>query len=110
MHFTDAWICVPITLCYPNPYQLSLDDMAAVARLYPVTAQNQSSFPGKQIFSGATARIHGSVYFTDAHGNRTQPMQGVKVVARWIDPGDTAAVTKVRGIIGLRLLVPRKWG
>jgi hypothetical protein len=54
--------------------------------LYPVTAQNQSSFPGKQIFSSATARIHGSVYFTDTHGNRTQPMQGVNVVARWIDP------------------------
>jgi hypothetical protein len=86
MHFTDAWICVLITLCYPNPYQLSMDDMAAVARLYPDTAQNQSSFPGKQIFSGAAARIHGSVYFTDAHGNRKQPMQGVNVVARWIDP------------------------
>jgi hypothetical protein len=86
MHFTDAWSCVPITLCYPNPYQLSMDDMAAVARLYPVTAQNQSSFPGKQIFSSATARIHGSVYFTDTHGNRTQPMQGVNLVARWIDP------------------------
>ena len=86
MHFTDAWVCVPITFCYPSPYQLSMDDMAAVARLYPVTAQNQSSFPGKQIFSSATARIHGSVYFTDTHGNRTQPMQGVNVVARWIDP------------------------
>jgi len=86
MHYIDAWNCAPITLCYPNPYQLSMDDMAAVSRLYPVTAQNQSSFPGKQIFSSATARIHGSVYFTDAHGNRTQPMQGVNVVARWIDP------------------------
>ena len=31
-------------------------------------------------------RIHGSVYFTDTHGNRAQPMQGVNVVARWIDP------------------------
>jgi hypothetical protein len=86
MHHVDAWNCAPITLCYPNPYQLSMDDMAAVARLYPVTTQNQSSFAGKQIFSSATARIHGSVYFTDAHGNRTQPMQGVNVVARWIDP------------------------
>jgi hypothetical protein len=27
------------------------------------------------------------VYFTDASGNTTQPMQGVNVVARWIDPG-----------------------
>jgi hypothetical protein len=95
MHFVDGWGCAPITLCYPNPYQLSMDDMAAVPRLYPVTAQNQSSFPGKQIFSSATARIHGSVYFTDTHGNRTQPMQGVNVVARWIDP-----VTRLR---------PRRW-
>jgi hypothetical protein len=86
MHFMDVWNCVPITLCYPNPYLLSMDDMAAVSRLYPVTAQNQSGFPGKQIFSRASARIHGSVYFTDAHGNRSQPMQGVNVVARWIDP------------------------
>jgi hypothetical protein len=86
MHFMDLWNCVPITLCYPNGYQLSMDDMAAVSRLYPVTAQNASNFPGKQVFSSATARIHGTVYFTDTHGNRTTPMQGVNVVARWIDP------------------------
>jgi len=86
MHFMDLWNCVPITVCYPNPYQLSMDDAAALSRLYPVTAQNQSSFPGKQVFSATTARIHGSVYFTDLHGNRAQAMQGVNVVARWIDP------------------------
>ncbi len=86
MHATDSWYCVPITACYPNPYQLSMDDAASISRLYPVTAQNQSSFPGKQIFSATTARIHGSVWFTDTHGNRTQAMQGVNVVARWIDP------------------------
>src|SRR5579859_6617876 len=85
MHFTDPWNCVPITLCYSNPYQLSADDTAAVSRIYPVTSQNQSGFPGKQIFSATTARIHGSVYFT-SHGSRAQPMQGVNVVARWIDP------------------------
>ena len=86
MHYTDSWSCRPITICYPSPYQLSVDDIAAVSRLYPVTAANQSVFPGKQILSSATARIHGSVYFTDSHGNPTQPMQGVNVVARWIDP------------------------
>jgi len=86
MHFTDPWNCVPITLCDPNPYQLSMDDAAAISRLYPVTAQNLSGFSGKQVFSSTTARIHGSVYFTDSHGNRTEPMQGVNVVARWIDP------------------------
>jgi hypothetical protein len=86
MHFQDSWTCVPITACYPNPYQLSMDDAAAISRLYAVTSQNQSSFPGKQVFSAVTARIHGSVWFTDTHGNATQPMQGVNVVARWIDP------------------------
>ena len=86
MHFSDSGACVPITACYPSPYQLSMDDQAAISRLYPVTAQNQSSFPGKQVFSSATARIHGSVYFTDTHGVATQPMQGVNVVARWINP------------------------
>ncbi len=86
MHFTDPTNCAPITRCYMNPYQLAMDDVATISRLYPVTAQNQSSFPGKQIFSSTTARIHGSVWFTDTSGNRTQPMQGVNVVARWINP------------------------
>lgn len=86
MHSLDLSNCVPITLCYPNPYQLSMDDVAAISRLYPVTAQNQSAFPGKQIFSASTARIRGSVWFTDTHGMRSQPMQGVNVIARWIDP------------------------
>lgn len=86
MHPIDPMNCIPITLCYPNPYQLAMDDTAALSRLYPITAQNQSSFPGKQLFSATTARIHGSVWFTDTHGNSTQAMQGVNVVARWIDP------------------------
>jgi hypothetical protein len=86
MHYVDAMNCAPITFCYANPYQLSMDDVAAVSRLYPVTAQNVSSFPGKQVFASTTARIQGAVWFTDTHGSRTQPMQGVNVVARWIDP------------------------
>ena len=86
MHYSDQGNCVPITRCYPNPYQLAVDDMAAISRIYPVTAQNQSNYSGKQIFSTTTARIHGSVWFTDSSGRSTQPMQGANVVARWIDP------------------------
>ena len=86
MHFSDAPNCIPITRCYANPYRISMDDMAAISQLYPVTSQNISSYPGKQVFSAATARIHGSVWFTDAHGSSTQPMQGVNVVARYVDP------------------------
>lgn len=84
MHYTDPFNCTPITLCYPNPTQLAADDAAELSRLYPVTSRNLST--GKQVFSATTARIHGSVWFIDSHGYPAQAMQGVNVVARWIDP------------------------
>ena len=74
MHSIDSFSCVPITVCYANPYQLASDDRAALSRLYPASP------------SAATARIHGSVYFVDHLGSTAQPMQGVNVFARWIDP------------------------
>jgi hypothetical protein len=74
MHYLDEFSCVPITVCYANPYQLAPDDIAALSRLYPA---GQTT---------TTARIHGSVYFVDRLGSKGQPMQGVNVVARWIDP------------------------
>lgn len=86
MHYMDSTYCVPITRCYANPYQLVMDDQAAISRLYPVTPQNQANFPGKHVFASATARIYGSVFFTDTSGNATQGMQGVNVIARWINP------------------------
>jgi len=85
MHETDPLDCVPITLCYANPYQLAMDDAASLSRLYPVTAQNAANFPSGEIFSAVTARIYGSVWFTNPYGNPSQAMQGVNVVARWID-------------------------
>lgn len=91
MHYTDPSICVPITKCYANPCQIASDDASALSRLYPVTAQNQAIFPGKQIFAATTARIHGSVWFTNASGNPTQAMQGVNVVARWVNPNTSTA-------------------
>jgi IPT/TIG domain len=91
MHEFDPSSCVPVTNCYSNngainPAQPKMDDQAALSRLYPVTSQNLANFPGKRVFSQATARIHGSVYFTDANGAAAHPMQGVNVVARRIDP------------------------
>jgi len=74
MHYMDPVNCIPITLCYPNPFQLAADDIAAVSRLYPVST------------SASAARIYGSVYFVDHAGAEAQPMQGVNVVASWIDP------------------------
>ncbi len=74
MHFMDPVTCVPITVCYANPYQLAPDDVAALSRLYPAAP------------SATHARIYGSVYFVNHTGQEAQPMQGVNVVARWIDP------------------------
>jgi hypothetical protein len=93
MHESDLISCTPVSICYSNhgalnPAQPKMDDQAALSRLYPVTAQNQANFPGKQIFSQTTARIYGSVFLTDASGVAAQPMQGVNVVARWIDPAN----------------------
>jgi hypothetical protein len=80
MHATDLPSCVPISLCYSNgglvnPYQPKRDDQAALSRLYPGPT-----------FSASTARVHGKVYFANASGQPGQAMQGVNVVARWIDP------------------------
>jgi len=86
MHYLDQISCVPITACLPNPLQLAPDDVACISRLYPVTAQNLSTFPNGQVFSSSTGRIHGSVWFTDLSRNSTTVMQGVNVVARWVDP------------------------
>ena len=53
-----------------------MDDRAALSRLYPVTAQNLASFPGKQLFFENTVRIHGTVCFADASGQPAQPDAG----------------------------------
>ena len=80
MHATDLPNCVPISLCYSNggrvnPYLPKMDDQAALSRLYPGPS-----------FLSSTARIHGTVYFANASGQPGQGMQGVNVIARWIDP------------------------
>ncbi|HKW17549.1 MAG TPA: IPT/TIG domain-containing protein [Terriglobales bacterium] len=109
MHELDPPLCVPVANCYSNggavnPSQPKMDDEAALSRLYPVTAQNLANFHGKQVFSQLTARIHGSVYFANADSSPGQPMQGVNVVARWIDPATSqpsgsAVVTSISGFL-----------
>ncbi|MFZ0300752.1 MAG: Ig-like domain-containing protein [Candidatus Sulfotelmatobacter sp.] len=91
MHYLDPVSCVPITVCYANPYQLAPDDVAALSRLYPASPP-----------SATTARIYGSVYFVNALGRAAQPMQGVNVVARWIDPstGEPSARYSVSSVSG----------
>ena len=92
MHFMDSIGCIPITICYANPYQLAPDDVAALSRLYPAGA------------SATSARIYGSVYFSGQTEAEAQPMQGVNVVARWIDPStnlpsDAYGATSVSGFL-----------
>ena len=90
MHFTDPISCVPIAACYPNADVPKMDDINALARLYPVSGNPQPA-----------GRVYGSVYFTDASGNAVQPMQGVNVVARLLDgvgqPSGQFVVTSVSG-------------
>ena len=66
--------------CIPNPTTLRWDDIAALNRIYPITAANLGSFPGKQITAAATVSIQGTISFENGVG-----MQGVNVVARPLD-------------------------
>jgi hypothetical protein len=66
--------------CIPNPTVLRWDDIAALNRIYPITAGNLASFPGKQITAAHTVSIQGTISFRNGAG-----MQGVNVVARPLD-------------------------
>ncbi len=74
MHFTDLISCVPISVCYPDATVPKMDDIVALARLYPGNRQ-------------PAGRVYGSVYFTNATGGAAQQMQGVNVVARLMVSG-----------------------
>jgi IPT/TIG domain len=66
--------------CIPDPTALSYDDIAALNRLYPISAANLENFPGKQATAANTVSIQGTISFTSGYG-----MQGVNVVARPLD-------------------------
>src|SRR5260370_1344572 len=91
-HFADPISCVPIGACYPNAAVPKIDDINALARLYPSSVNPQPA-----------GRIYGSVYFTDESGIAVQPMQGVNVLARLIDgtsqPSRQYVVTSVSGFL-----------
>ncbi|MDP9161178.1 MAG: hypothetical protein M3O09_13245, partial [Acidobacteriota bacterium] len=104
MHAADTPSCVPISSCLPNAFQPKLDDQMALSRLYPVTIQNRASFPGKKLFFENTIRIHGSVFSGDTSGSTGRPVQGINVVARWIDaatakPSRQFAASSVSGFL-----------
>jgi hypothetical protein len=66
--------------CIPDPNVLRYDDVAALSRIYPITAQNLAGFPGKQLTAANTVSINGTITFRTGYG-----MQGVNVVARPLD-------------------------
>ncbi len=86
MHFLDPVGCVPINICYPDAEVPKMDDRASLGRLYPANP--------------ASARIHGSVFFTDNSGSPAQPMQGVNVVARRIESGQPSRQSVVASVSG----------
>jgi hypothetical protein len=46
--------------CIPDPTVLRYDDIAALNRIYPITAANLANFPGKQISASNTISIQGT--------------------------------------------------
>jgi len=74
-------ICGPLGgECIPFENVLRYDDIAALNRIYPITAANLANFPGKQVTAANTISIQGTVEFADGSG-----MQGVNVVAQPLD-------------------------
>jgi hypothetical protein len=67
-------------VCIPNPGLLRYDDIAALNRIYPITASNLGNFTGKVLTAANTVSITGTVSFAGGYG-----MQGVNVVARPLD-------------------------
>lgn len=66
--------------CIPDPTILHFDDIAALNRLYPITADNLAAFPGKVLTAANTVSIDGTIAFRSGVG-----MQGVNVVVRPLD-------------------------
>ncbi|MGB6728886.1 MAG: IPT/TIG domain-containing protein [Terracidiphilus sp.] len=66
--------------CIPDPNVLRYDDIAALNRIYPITAANVAGFRGKELTAANTVSIQGTLEFASGYG-----MQGVNVVARPLD-------------------------
>lgn len=84
--------------CIPNGSTLRPDDIAALNRLYPVTAANIANFSGKELTAANTISVAGTISFRNGQG-----MQGVDVVLRPLFPGTTIpdvryTVTAVSGV------------
>ena len=67
-------------ICVPDPGRLRYDDVAALNRIYPITADNAANFPTKLLTAPNTVSIRGTITFRFGTG-----MQGVNIVARPLD-------------------------
>jgi IPT/TIG domain len=84
--------------CMPNGTTLRPDDIAALNRLYPITAANLASFKGKELTAANTISVTGTITFRNGQG-----MEGVNVVLRPMVPGGNLpdvryTVTAVSGV------------
>jgi hypothetical protein len=84
--------------CMPNGTTLRPDDIAALNRLYPVTASNIAGFKGKKLTAANTLSVTGTITFRNGQG-----MEGVNVVLRPMIPGSDLpdiryTVTAVSGV------------
>jgi len=84
--------------CMPSATTLRPDDIAALNRLYPVTAANLASFHGKMLTAANTLSVTGTITFRNGQG-----MEGVNVVLRPMVPGGNLpdvryTVTAVSGV------------
>ena len=82
----EGGLCTSSYGCVYNADQLRMDDRAAISRLYPVTSANLPQFAGKTVFASSTARMHGRVLFPGWNNAPADGMQGINIVARYIDP------------------------
>jgi hypothetical protein len=92
-------VCGPTGgVCIPDPTVLRYDDIAALNRIYPITAQNLASLPGKQLTAANTISLSGTISFRTGSG-----MAGVNVVARPLDANGNPlyqyTVTAVSGVL-----------
>jgi hypothetical protein len=61
--------------CIPDPATLRYDDIAALNRIYPITADNLAAFPGKVLTAANTVSFKYTItfvsgaYFNGKHGN-----------------------------------------
>lgn len=85
--------------CMPNATTLRPDDIAALNRLYPVTAANIADFKNKELTAPNTLSVTGTIRFRNGQG-----MQGVNVVLRPMVPGTNLPDVRytVTGVSGVR--------